>query len=86
MPSVMMTIETPPSKDGAPPTLEEAAGRLGVPVSALDAEFGVSPIDPDAGAWAVLLKDETDVPDAPGEGVEGPFSNPAIAPYGPPEN
>lgn len=81
MASCMMTVRCA----GGAPDLSEAAGRLGVAAEKLDADFGVVAVDPDRGVYAVLLCDAADAPSTPAEDVEGPFSNPGVAPYGPPE-
>ena len=69
-------------KTGAAPTLAEAARQLGVAVSSLDKDFGVQPINPRAGEYAVLLLPEVPPPDVPAD--RGPYANPRIDTFGPP--
>lgn len=77
----LMTVTLPP---GAP-TLAAAAERLGVAPEDLDAAFGVVPIDPDHGVYAVQVRSDRlpKQPSKPGEDYQGPWSNPRIAPFGP---
>ena len=74
----MMTIQ---SHRGAP-TLEEAARLLKVAVEHLDAEFGVVLIDPTRHLYTVLV--DAGTASAEADGVQGPYSNPRIAPFGRP--
>jgi hypothetical protein len=67
---------------GGMPSMDEAAAQLHVPVEKLDREFGVQPIEPKSGDYAVRLKEN-----APHEGApsgSGPFSDPRIDTVGPP--
>ena len=67
------------------PTLAEAAKDLGVATEDLDAAFGVVPVDPERGIYAVLVQAGR----APkqtqesGRDFRGPWSDPAIMPFGP---
>ena len=78
----MYTIASP----SGPTTLHEVSLRLHVALSALDEEFGVTLIDPRQGLYAVMVDEgaakdlETNSP-----GVRGPFSNPPIGTFGPPQ-
>jgi hypothetical protein len=75
-----MTIQ---SEDG-PPTLEAAARQLGVRVEAVDADFGVIPIDPKRGLYSVQVDASQLPPEPVGKGpYRGPFSSPRIEPFGP---
>jgi hypothetical protein len=77
-----MTIEG----ENGPPTLERVARALRVSEEALDRDFGVILIDPKRELYAVRV-DEEAVQNAGPErarGVHGPFSDPRIAPFGPP--
>ena len=68
-----------------PPTLEQAANRLEVPVAALDRDYGVVLLDPKRGSYAVAVKDPAAGPSAGTRpGVEGPWANPRIEPFGGP--
>jgi hypothetical protein len=74
----LMTITVPHGK----PTLAEAAQRLGVQLSDMDATFGVVPIDPNQGLYAVQVRaGRAKTPE--GRAYQGPWSNPSIAPFGP---
>jgi hypothetical protein len=75
-----MTVELDP---GAA-TPAEAAKRLGVAAEDLDADYGVVPVDPDNHLYSVLVDEEAGAAAGGREGVEGPFSNPRIEPFGPP--
>jgi hypothetical protein len=68
-------------KDTGVPSLDEAADQLHVPVETLDRAFGVQPIDPRSGDYAVMKRDEVDQKNA---SSHGPFSNPRIDTFGPP--
>lgn len=78
---VMMTI----SGWDEPPSIERVAEDLSVPACAFDAAFGVILVDPKRAIYAVRIDSEK-VPEAAPEGftVSGPFSDPKIAPFGPP--
>jgi len=68
-------------KDSGTPSLDEAAVQLHVPVETLDRSFGVQPIDPRVGDYAVMKRDDTD---KGGTSPHGPCSNPGIDTFGPP--
>jgi hypothetical protein len=82
MAGVLFTIT---SVDGAP-SLAKAAEILGVRESALDTKFGVQLIDPRQKLYAVRV-DQAEAPQVKErEGsVKGPFSNPVISDFGPPQ-
>jgi hypothetical protein len=70
--------------DPAEASVGKVQRKLGLSGEELDRDFGVVELDPAAHRYAVLV-DEEAVPrlqDAPG--VEGPFANPRIEPFGPP--
>lgn len=74
-----MTVDSP----GRPLTLHLAAERLGVRIDALDAEFGVVPIDPVHGTYAVRVQaDCLQEAFAAGPACAGPFSDLPIGPMG----
>ncbi|MGZ4962904.1 MAG: hypothetical protein ACXWIU_00095 [Limisphaerales bacterium] len=64
------------------PTFEVAAKKLGVQKEDLDPTFGVVPIDPDAGVYAVQVRSDK-VSGQSSDEFHGPFSNPRIEPFGP---
>jgi hypothetical protein len=77
---VLMTVESP----GLVPDLARAAEILGVDKGAMDSAFGVVPIDPDNGRYAVQVRSTAlGAAPKPGDAFSGPFSNPRIEPYGP---
>lgn len=76
----MMTVELDP--DSA--TVDKVAERLGLEPGEIDADFGVVPIDPDNHLYSVLVDEQASARVAGQPGVEGPFSNPRIEPFGPP--
>lgn len=77
----LMTVTVP---RGAP-SLGEAARQLGVEVEDMDAIFGVVPIDPNRGIYAVQVRAGKLPAQQRGkpEDYRGPWSNPRIAPFGP---
>lgn len=77
-----MTVELDPEAA----TVAKAAERLGVEPGQIDAEFGVVSIDPDQHLYTVLVDEEAAAGAAERPGVEGPFSNPRIEPFGPPQS
>lgn len=74
------------------PTLAEAAGTLGLDAAELDADFGVIATDPDDGLYTVRVRrDAADkarkaLEAREADSAEGIFSDPRIAPFGPPED
>jgi hypothetical protein len=82
-PMVLMTVH---GSDGAP-SLAQAASELGVSVADIDDKFGIVPINPAEGLYAVQVK-ETSIDARAAAGADrsnyrGPYSNPQIAPFGP---
>lgn len=75
--TVMMTVKL----DAATASVAAAAAQLGVPVKNVDPAFGLVPIDPDAGLYAVKIARDAAPPARAGT-FRGPFSNPRIAPFG----
>jgi hypothetical protein len=77
----LMTVTVPHGK----PTLAEAAKLLGVATEDVDAAFGVVPVDPDRGIYAVQVRADR-LPkqsERQPSDYRGPWSNPSIAPLGP---
>lgn len=66
---------------GAAPSLAEAASQLGLATSDLNEAFGVVPIDPEHGLYAVEALADRIGP--AGEPYRGPFSSPRIDVFGP---
>ena len=80
-PHALLTVQLGPAEA----TIQAAARALGVEPRSIDPDFGVVPIDPKKGTYAVMV-DERDLPRAlRQEGVKGPFANPRIEPFGPPK-
>jgi len=83
MAKIMMTIQ---SKDG-PPTLEAVRARYGLTEDEIDPQFGVVEIDPADGSYVILVEEAAaaKITDGGDWKVQGPYSNPRIAPFGPPQ-
>jgi hypothetical protein len=80
---VMFTIEWSQGK----PSLADAAHILQVQESDLDRSFGVVLIDPDKNEYTVLCRSQACASvGEPRPGVKGPYSNPSIGTFGPPEH
>lgn len=80
---VMFTIEWPRGQ----PSLADAAHVLQVQESDLDRSFGVVLTNPDTNEYTVLCRSEACASvGQPGPGVKGPYSNPGIGTFGPPEH
>jgi hypothetical protein len=67
------------------PTLEDAALALGVAIGDIDAAFGLVPVDPGQGVYAVKVRADR-IRQNPGEPYSGPFSDPEIGPAKPPHS
>ena len=68
---------------GQPPGLAVAAAQLGVSLEDLDASFGVVPVDPQAGVYAVQARtDRVNVVVDGERRYRGPYSSPTIVPLG----
>ena len=83
MSKVMMTIQSP----GKKPNLESVKQRYGLAADEIDPEFGVVEIDPADGTYTVLV-DERAASKLGSDAdwtVRGPYANPRIEPFGPPE-
>jgi hypothetical protein len=80
----MLTIRSP---RGAP-TLEELQTRYGLSSEEIDASFGVVQLDPNDNLYTILVEGAAAGKVRPDQewDVEGPFSNPKIEPFGPPES
>ena len=66
-----------------PPTLAEAAAQLSVAEQDLNSDFGVRPIDPDHGLYAVEIRADRLPEQEASTPYRGPFSNPRIEAFGP---
>jgi hypothetical protein len=66
------------------PSLAEAARRLGVEVKDMDETFGVVVVDPARGLYAAQVRSsKAQAHKQEADEYNGPWSNPAIAPFGP---
>jgi len=88
MAKVLYTVRWP---NGAP-TIEQICGKYGFSPGELDGQFGVVEIDPQDHLYSILVDDAAVARVEPGwasrgdeDGLAGPFSNPVIEPFGPPE-
>lgn len=77
----MLTLTLDPAEASA----EHVRRKLELEAEELDPEFGVVELDPETHRYAVLVDERaaTRVQGAPG--IEGPFANPPIEPFGPPQ-
>ena len=66
-------------------TLPEVCRRLNISPVDVDQEFGVVNIDPQRDLYAILVEEAAAEKAGQQEGVAGPFSNPKIEPFGPPQ-
>jgi hypothetical protein len=80
-PTVLVTVTLPPG----PATLAAALGRLGLSAGEVDEGYGLVPIDPDHGEYALLVTAAAAARVTGRPGVGGPYANPPIEPFGPPE-
>jgi len=82
MTKVLYTLS---SRDKAP-MLNEVMTEFSLLSDEIDQEFGVQLIDPVAGDYCVLIEEEALKKIDSQYDIEGPFSNPKIDTFGPPEN
>lgn len=69
------------------PIIEQVMHELDLQPDELDVEYGVQLIDPAVGDYVILVDEEAARRIAPDQvGVSGPYSNPRIEPFGPPES
>lgn len=77
--TVLMTV----TREAGPPSLAEAASQLGIGEDDLNRGFGVVPIDPAKGSYAVEVFEDR-LPAGPGgKPRDDTYSNPPIEPFGP---
>lgn len=82
-----MALYTVRGDAGGPPSLASAADQLGVSLADLDCAFGVVPIDPQAGLYAVQARSDRVGKSADAERrYRGPYSVPTIVPFDPGRN
>lgn len=78
MAKMLWTVRLDPTKTSLRDVLERYALKEGD----LDAAYGVVPLAPEEGLFAVMV--EADAVAGKGAGAEGPFSNPRVETFGPP--
>ncbi len=82
-PVAMALMSVTGDASGAP-SLEVAAAQLGVAVDDIDRHYGIVPIDPLHGVYAVQVRaDRLRDTDTGGDAFRGPFANPRIEPLVP---
>jgi hypothetical protein len=83
MAKVMLTIQ----RQEGPPQLEEIQIKYGLTDDEIDPQFGVVEIDPVDGTYTILVEETAaaKISDSEGWKVQGPYSNPRIEPFGPPQ-
>ncbi|MFF3437496.1 hypothetical protein [Streptosporangium sp. NPDC002721] len=75
---LLITVRLPPDA-----TLAQAMRRLELPEEDVDTDYGLVLIDPDQGLYGLRVSETAARRVAPAG--EGPYSDPRIEPYGPPE-
>jgi hypothetical protein len=78
----MLTLQLDPTEASE----EHVRRKLELDDGALDPEFGVVEIDPAEHKYAVLVDEDVAERVQGAPQVEGPFSNPRIEPFGPPQS
>jgi hypothetical protein len=63
---------------GSQPSLAAAARQLGLDTADVDANYGVVPVDPERGIYAVMVR--ADRLHADDSTYRGPYANPTIVP------
>jgi hypothetical protein len=81
MSKVMVTVKLDPQRV----SLADARELLGVDADAFDQDFGVISVNPDEDLYAVLVEQDAVADMKTDEQVSGPYSNPRIEPFGPPQ-
>jgi hypothetical protein len=73
------------TRDPSEASLAAVKRDLGLSDEEIDAEFGIVEIDPEGHRYAVLVEESAAERVGKQPGVEGPFANPRIEPFGPPD-
>ena len=88
MPRVLYSVRWP----NGPPTIDQICEKYDLSPDELDREYGVVEIDLQDHLYSILVDDAAIARLEPewdtggkDEGLTGPFSNPLIEPFGPPE-
>jgi hypothetical protein len=77
---LMMTVTLEPDRA----TVDEARHRLGLEEDEVDADY-IENIDPERHEYVILVDEQAAERIGGQPGVKGPFANPRIEPFGPPE-
>jgi hypothetical protein len=85
---MLFTVTWPAGK----PTLKKIMKRYGLHADEIDDEFGVIEIAPQTHQYSIMVEEEAvkrylddSAKNADDEDIRGPFSNPRIEPFGPPQ-
>jgi hypothetical protein len=81
MAKLLLTVTRDPSQA----SLGAVKRDLGLGDDEIDHDFGVVSIDPKGNRYAILVEDRAAERVGGKQGVDGPFANPPIEPFGPPE-
>jgi hypothetical protein len=81
MAKLMLTVKLHPRQA----SVSHVCKQLKLSQSELDPDFGVVGIDPKQNLYAILVEEAAARRIGKVKGVQGPFSNPRIEPFGPPE-
>ena len=81
MAKLMLTVKLDPGKA----SVAHVRKKLKLSESELDPEFGVVNIDPKQNLYAILVDEDAARRIGKVKDVQGPYSNPRIEPFGPPE-
>ena len=86
MPKLMMNLQWTGRRE-RPPTLVEIQKMFGLTDKDVDVSFGVVEVDPQAQVYTILVEESgaAKVRSNNEVKVEGPFSNPRIDTFGPPQ-
>ncbi|MGV9456404.1 hypothetical protein [Streptomyces sp. NPDC003635] len=79
-PFVLVTITLP---RGA--RLQDAMREYGLASDEVDESYGVVPVDPERGTHVMMVTEDAAGRITGGAGAQGPFANPKIEPFGPPQ-
>jgi hypothetical protein len=81
MSKLLLTVRREPS--GA--SLDAVRQDLGLSEEEIDSDFGVVLIDPEKNLYAIMVEESASARIEKEPDVEGPFANPPIEPFGPPQ-
>lgn len=81
MAKLLLTLTRRPAQA----SLDAVKRDLGLSDEDIDGEFGVVNVDPNGHRYAILVEERAAERVGKEPGVEGPFANPRIAPFGPPD-